>query len=142
MNYKQIIKQAAEKREVEMNNLRKEQDKELGNYMEQIKNLAPRIKELLSIEQELNDNLFKYDILCTDCMYHRLGFAKGKDGLGVYGGGCLGEFNLIVDRNGVAYMVYDNKKRNPVYADMWFLNRFVNDFSYFETKVWNFIKAL
>lgn len=85
-----------------MNNLRKEQDKELGNYMEQIKNLAPRIKELLSIEQELNDNLFKYDILCTDCMYHRLGFAKGKDGLGVYGGGCLGEFNLIVDRKGVA----------------------------------------
>lgn len=142
MNYKQIIKQAAEKREVEMNNLRKEQDKELVNYMEQIKNLAPRIKELLSIEQELNDNLFKYDILCTDSMYHRLGFVKGKDGLGVYGGGCLGEFNLIVDRNGVAYMVYDNKKRNPVYADIWFLNRFVNDFSYFETKVWNFIKAL
>lgn len=142
MNYEKLIKQAVEKRE--LNNIirKRGQEMELAHYLKEIKSLKLKIKELLKVERLLISNRFAYNELCTDSWAHKVGFALGKNALGVYGGGACGEFDLLVNEKGVALMRGCKGTREPNYNDLWFLERFVNDFAEFEFRVKQFVKSL
>lgn len=142
MNYEKLIKQAVEKRE--LNNMIKahEQERELKHYLKQIKLLAPKIKVLLKVERMLRDNKFDCPKLYTDSWAHKLGFALGKNALGIYAGGACGSDDLIVNEHGVSYMLGCNGKVEPTYKHLWFLKRFVNEFAEFELRVKQFVKSL
>lgn len=142
MNYEKLIKQAVEKRE--LNNIirKRGQEMELAQYLKEIKSLKLKIKELLKVERLLISNRFAYNELCTDGWAHKVGFALGKNALGVYGGGACGGFDLLVNEQGVPLMRGCKGTREPNYNDLWFLERFVNDFAEFEFRVKQFVKSL
>lgn len=142
MNYKDIIEKAAVKRDQRERAEKEKRDNQVLYYVTCIKDLAGRIRELLAIEKELVRNNFDIDKLCTDSMYHRLGFAKGKNGIGIYGGGACGDFNLIVSENGVPLMYGRNCRREPNYNDLWYLKKFVEGFGKFEATVKQFVLDL
>lgn len=142
MNYEKLIKQAKEKRELNSIIKAQEQEKELTHYLEEIKLLKLKIKELLKVERLLINNGFAYNELCTDSWAHKVGFALGKNAIGVYGGGACGEFDLLVSEQGVALMRGCKGTREPNYNDLWSLKRFVNDFEEFEFRVKQFVKSL
>ena len=142
MNYEKLIKQAVEKREL-MNLIRAQgRERELKQYVKQIKLLAPKIKVLLNVERMLRENKFDYRDLCTDSWAHRVGFAVGKNAIGVFGGGACGEFDLVVNERGVPFMLGRKGKVEPRYEHLWFLERFVNEFAEFEFRVKQFVKSL
>ena len=142
MDYKEIIKQAAKRRDLSRKMKEKTEEEMVKKYVNQIKLFKNRIKEMLDVEMLLIENKFDYLTLCTDCINHKIGFAKNKNGIGIYGGGACGEFDLIVNQNGIAIMIGKQIVRDPNYEDEWFLKRFVNEFPAFEERVNNFVKNL
>lgn len=142
MDYEKLIRQAVERRE--LTNLIKEQEcgRELKHYVKQIKLLAPKIKVLLNVERMLRENKFYYKELCTDRWAHKVGFALGENAIGIYGGGACGEFDLIVNKQGMPFMLGRKGKVEPRYEHLWFLERFVNEFAEFEFRVKQYVKSL
>lgn len=142
MNYEKLIKQAVERRNLNTLIKAQGQAKELAHYIKQIKLLKPKIKQLLKVEGLLISSRFAYNDLCTDSWAHRVGFALGKNAIGIYGGGACGEFDLLVNEQGVPLMRGCKGTREPNYNDLWFLKRFVNEFAEFEFRVKQFVKSL
>lgn len=144
MNYEKLIRQAVKKRE--LTNLIKEQgrERELKQYVKQIKLLAPKIKVLLNIGRMLHENKFDYKALCTDSWAHRVGFVYNvtQNYIGIFAGGACGEFDLIVNERGVPFMLGRKGKVEPRYEHLLFLKRFVNEFAEFEFRVKQFVKSL
>jgi ribosomal protein S18 len=143
MNYTDIIKKAVEKRDNEKKREETRQQNEVKYYIGCIKKLSGKIKELLEIRKSLEQYNLQTNGLYTDRWLHAVGFVKEhKDCIGVGGGGCCGEFDLVVNEKGVPIMKGQLGNKKVEYKDLWFLKRFVNDFDSFELKVKQFVLDL
>ena len=134
-------------------------------YTNRLKQLAPRINELMRLAGELLKNdiplgrrqeqHFGYqDEFVTEGIYHRLGFyIKYKDGynyligIGIEGGGCCGN-DLVVDNNGtITENPIDEKHArwyyNKAYEDFCHkCQEFLGGFDKFEKKVFDYVDNL
>jgi uncharacterized protein (DUF2344 family) len=137
----------------------KEKREQLYN---QIKKLAPRIKELVALANTCVNNgihLTSYlehsinhkpNYFFTDDLYHNTGFCEDKSlisHVGIDNGGCFGEYHLMVDTNGEITVTKGKEVRKRIIANnenlsIKTLKRFVDEFPEFETKFLNWIDNL
>lgn len=139
------------------------ENRNVTHLAEQIKALAPRIKELLVIGRALRNNnlplgdlvpdiIGRRESLCTDGIHHGLGYfcdprTKMIRGIGIEGGGCCGN-DLIVDENGnittnPINVVIGRWRRENAYWDYCRkCKTFIDGFGEFEKKVFFYVDHL
>lgn len=150
---------------IKADEIRKLQEK--GEYIEKIKALGPRIKELIDVANACLDNGIEINgqgrghsqysnewenkTFCTNCITHKIGFVwQCKDGIfinrieemGINGGGACGEHYL---RTNGDYVVsrsgYGDKARYRELNEHQ-LKQFVNRFDEFESAFYKYIDSL
>lgn len=141
---------------------RKEQNVKF--YTNQLKNLAPRINELMSLARELlkndiplgkriKDIVYK-DEFVTEGIYHKLGFYIKYEngfsyliGVGIKGGGCRGN-DLAVDSNGTIIENPLDERSIRWHDDSAYVDfcgkcrEFLGGFDEFEKKVFDYVDNL
>lgn len=127
---------------------------------EQVRSLAPRIKELIEtanactingIEIDAYGKRFdsyydkrEYGTFTTNGITHRVGFVKkGLSAifeLGIDAGGACGEWNFRTNGSDIYEIHEDRTQRRK--ATIYWMSRFVNEFNEFESDFYNYIDSI
>ena len=165
MDYKEKILQAKLEKEKDEKGKLLKREKEFDDYLNKIRSLKDRIKELIDIGRELYKNSFPLEVgrldsdyrnypmgqFFTEGIFHHLGFYSLRRGypqypeyIGVDAGGFCGKFDLLVNEDGRVFFVnedtrYTNqiKRFDRVDDDNTrdLLRRFLREFDDFEKRL-------
>ena len=144
----------AQRREDEAVAKEKALQQQVESYIKQIRELKPRIDELLTVGNAcLKHNIpltgqawgghEGYDThqFFTNCWSHLVGFVHNKDNsithLGIFAGGACGSYDFYTD----GFEVYDRcgKTGEIVTPNVWHLKRFVAEFDKFENELYKYV---
>lgn len=153
---------AAQRRDEEEFKIKCETQHKINEYTIEIKNLAPRISELIGVAQEMHMNNIPLGKIVqrrgfyepefeAEGIYHKLGFyTRGgciPSTLAIIGGGCDG-YDMQVDGEG-EICVNPLLKRVGTWGEAQATNdffdkcrRFLAEFDEFETKVYEYVDSL
>ena len=140
---------------------------ELEEYVEQIKALGPRIKELIDVANacleygvEINgqgrshsqySNEWENKTFCTNCITHKIGFVwQSKDGkfinrieeMGINGGGACGEHYLRTNGDYIVSRIGYGEQAKYKEPNEYQLKGFVKNFDAFETAFYKYVDNL